>query len=81
MKNYSTPAMTALNVNVENAILAGSWDPSQGTTTATWQEVSEGVFYYYDGFGMYYPCTVENKTMTGFDRTQGSQTAPEGWRF
>lgn len=78
---YSTPSTVAMNVEVENTILAGSWSPSQGTTGGNWQEVSEGVFYYTDGFGYYYPCTVENDQMTGYDREKGSQNAPEGWKF
>jgi len=47
MKNYSTPAMTALNVNVENAILAGS-EPvdfpggGAGSITYTWWPQGQG---------------------------------------
>ncbi len=54
MKNYSTPAMTALNVNVENAILAGSASYGGGGTVGySWVTSSEvpGVGRYTDAQG------------------------------
>lgn len=64
MKNYSTPAMVALNVNVENAILAGS--PSagmgEGTFPTYWYNDGNGNISWYQLIdGKYYQYNPETK--------------------